>query len=137
MKELISWNEQYSVGIKKFDDEHKVILNLINQLHSAMRSGKTEELLNLTIKRLVDYASTHFQAEEKLFDLHNYLKKESHKKEHAFFISKIQSFRQKNDTGKNSSVSIELIGFLREWLLKHILSVDKQYTDFMHEKGVK
>ena len=38
----------------------------------------------------------------------------------------------KNPTG----ASIGLMGFLREWWTSHILTVDKQYSQFLKTKGV-
>jgi hemerythrin len=43
---LLPWNQGFSVSIKKFDDQHKQLVNLINQLHGAMKVGKGREELN-------------------------------------------------------------------------------------------
>ena len=42
---LISWNESYSVKVKQFDDQHKKLVNMLNDLHEAMKQGKGRDAL--------------------------------------------------------------------------------------------
>lgn len=37
---LIAWNEKFSVRVSRFDEEHKQLTNLINQLHGAVKTGQ-------------------------------------------------------------------------------------------------
>ena len=61
MNQLIQWSEKYVVGIQKIDDEHKQIVQLLNQLHASLSSGKNTEILNSTLNQLVEYTLWHFQ----------------------------------------------------------------------------
>ena len=69
---LLSWNDTYSVKIRKFDDQHKKLIDLINQLHDSMLVGKGKDVMGEVMNSLVDYTKTHFTAEETLMRLHNY-----------------------------------------------------------------
>jgi len=42
---LIEWSPAYSVKVKKFDDQHKKLIELINQLHDAMKAGQGNAML--------------------------------------------------------------------------------------------
>ena len=137
MKELISWSEQYSVGINKFDEDHKVIISLINQLHNAMLENKAKEAISKILSVLTSYSATHFEREEMLLKQHNYPNLDVQKKEHAAFIKKIKDFETKYNQGRIITVSIEIVSFLKEWLIKHILAEDKEYSKFLISKGVK
>jgi hemerythrin len=53
--DLINWSNDYSVNIKDIDDQHVKLVNLINDLHSAMKLGKGGESLNRVISELVSY----------------------------------------------------------------------------------
>jgi hemerythrin len=37
---LITWNDGYSVKVKQFDDQHKKLIDMVNELHDAMGIGK-------------------------------------------------------------------------------------------------
>ena len=63
----ITWSDNLSVNIKEIDTEHKKLINMINELHSAMGSGKGREAMERSLPGLVDYTKTHFAYEEKLF----------------------------------------------------------------------
>ena len=137
MKELISWNEQYSVGIRKFDDDHKVIISLINQLHSAMLENKAKDAISKILSVLTSYSATHFEKEEMMLKQFGYPNIDAQKKEHSEFIKKIKDFETKYNQGRVLTVSIEIVSFLKEWLIKHILAADKEYSSFLISKGVK
>ena len=58
--ELFSWDDSYNVGIQEVDEQHKVLVSLLNQLHTAIveHHGKTtsREILD----RLAEYPRTHY-----------------------------------------------------------------------------
>ena len=133
---LITWNENYSVAVKSMDEQHKKLFGLINQLHDAMAEGKAKSIIGLVLDELLNYTKTHFTAEEKVLEKVGYPGLPEQKKEHAVFINKIGEFKQKNQSG-SLTVSIEVSQFLKDWLLNHILVVDKKYGSYLTEKGEK
>lgn len=133
---LISWNENYSVKIKDIDDQHKKLVDLINELHEAMKSGRGKEVIGKTLSELVKYTSHHFSFEEKLFTQHNYPEARTHTKTHQDLIDQLNEFISKYESGQ-STLSIELMNFLRDWLTNHIMGTDKKYTAFLNSKGIK
>ena len=68
-EELFHWSDDFSINIQEIDEQHKVLVDLLNQLHVAIREhhGKTtsREILN----RLAEYTRTHFLLEESLMRL--------------------------------------------------------------------
>ncbi|MBX3042411.1 MAG: hemerythrin family protein [Candidatus Kapabacteria bacterium] len=133
---LISWNNSLSVNVTKFDDQHKVLVNLINDLHEAMMNGKGKLVIGKILQDLTSYSESHFAEEEKYFAQYSYPKTVTHIKEHRDFINKVIDFRQGYDSGK-LSISVEVINFLKTWLQNHINVVDKEYSDFFNSKGLK
>ncbi len=132
---LISWTPQLSVGVSKFDEQHKELIRLINELHEAMLSSKTREVLGDLLKRLSDYTEYHFSDEEKLMKLHNYPKYSDQKKAHDSLVVQV-----KDEIAKYSSglpVTMEVMHFLKNWLTKHIMIEDKEYGSFFNNKGIK
>lgn len=133
---LIQWSEGLSVGVAEIDRQHQKLIDMINQLDDAMRQGKGKDIQKPIIMGLIGYAGTHFKAEESLFTKFGYPDTEAHLKEHRAFTQKVSTFKDGFESGK-LGLSIEIMKFLSDWLRAHIQSVDKQYTAFFHEKGLR
>jgi len=133
---LIEWDDTYSVNVAEIDRQHKRLAALINELNDAMRERKTKDVLGQIISRLSLYTETHFSTEEKFFDQFNYPETETHVKEHKDFIKKINEFKQSFDENR-LMLSIDVLDFLKEWLVKHIQGSDKKYSLFFNRHGLK
>ncbi len=132
---LLTWNETYSVKIKKFDDQHRKLIDLINQLHDAMLVGKGKDVMGSVLNSLVDYTKTHFAAEETLMKLHGYPDYEQHKKEHNVLVMQVLDVQRQLREGK-TPITQAIMFFLKEWLQQHIQGNDKKYGPFLNGKGV-
>jgi len=132
---IFSWDDTLSVKVRQFDDQHKKLVDLINQLHDAMKVGKGKDVLGKTLKSLADYTQSHFTAEELLMRQHNYPNFEKHKKEHNQLILQVSDLQKKLQEG-SMVLSQEVFVFLKEWVVKHIQVMDKEYGPYLHSKGV-
>jgi hemerythrin len=132
---LMNWKEEYSVKVASIDQQHKKLVELINQLHDAMRAQKGRETIGKVLSELVSYTQSHFKSEETLMQTHKYPALEAHKLEHHMLVKKVSDFQKEVDSGK-VTVTIDVMNFLRDWLQNHILGTDKKYSGFFVEKGV-
>jgi hemerythrin len=132
---LITWSNDLSVNIKEFDEEHKKLISMINELHSAMGSGKGKEAMGLILTRLVDYTKTHFAAEEQLMLKHAYPGYVSHKALHDDLTKQVVDLQNKLQAGK-VLVTVQVMNFLKDWLSNHILNTDKRYGPYLKGKGI-
>jgi len=133
---IISWKDEYSVGISEIDRQHHKLIDLINQLNDAMTQGKGKEILGKILADLISYTHNHFKAEEKLFDQYGYPDAEEHKIKHQKMTEKVLDL-QKQFKAKKISITFEVMDFLQNWLDKHILGTDKKYGPYLNGKGVK
>ncbi|MBI9044727.1 MAG: hemerythrin family protein [Anaerolineaceae bacterium] len=132
---LITWNENLSVNIQEFDQHHKKLIDMINNLHQAMKQGKGKDVLEDILKGLVEYTDFHFKTEEEYFKKFNYPESRQHIQEHNAFVKKVVDFVdtfKKGDLG----LSIEISSFLSDWLKTHINGTDKKYSTFLNDKGI-
>jgi len=127
---LVSWNDSYSVKVQKFDEQHKVLFNLLNELHEAMQQGKGRTKVAEVLGALVRYTQQHFGAEEAAMRVGAYPQYLEHKQEHDGFAGKVLTFQSEYDKG-NALLSVELMGFLRDWLTGHILKSDRMYAPYL------
>jgi hemerythrin len=133
---FMNWEDKYSVGVKKMDDQHKVLIDLINQLHDAMLAGKTKQEIELVIKGLVDYTVFHFGVEENLLKEQNYPGIQNQYTKHKGFIAKVEEFQADVKAGK-LAMGVKINNFLKDWLFEHIMGEDQKYSTFLNGKGIK
>ncbi len=133
---LITWSNMFSTTISEQDNQHKKLIDLINQLNDAMQAGKGAAVMGKVLSELVNYTVFHFSYEEKLMALHKYEDTPAHKLEHSKFVQTAGDFKKKFDSG-NAVVSAELMTFLRDWLTGHIMKTDKKLGLALGKLGVK
>jgi hemerythrin len=132
---LILWNDDYSVKVRQFDEQHKKLIGIVNQLHDAMKSGKGAQIMGDTLSSLAAYTQTHFADEERLMQLHGYPGLISHKKAHSQLVERVRNF-QKEAEGGGNVVTQGVMVFLKDWLVQHIQREDAKYGPYLNAKGV-
>lgn len=110
------------------DNDHKILLGMINKLHEAMTAGKSKEVMSQLITELKKYTMTHFSSEETHLAHINHPHLPEQKQQHAMFSSKITEFEKEYSAG-NMVLAVKIMPFLNDWLLGHIMQVDKKYAD--------
>lgn len=130
------WTEQYSVHIDELDRQHQWLFATINELNEALSSGQGAAVTHSVLQKLVQYALTHFAAEEKLMEQHSFPGLQRHKTEHHKFAEDLAKFEADFDN-KKSGVPVALLFFLDHWLKHHILTTDKEYSSYLNEHGVR
>jgi hemerythrin-like metal-binding protein len=101
-----------------------------------MKLRQTTAVTGNILDRLVSYTVMHFGVEEKLFQKHGYPDADQHKKVHEKLIAKVIDFKTKVDKG-DGTISMELMDFLKDWLVSHIKGTDKKYVPFLKQHGVR
>jgi len=133
---FFKWNNTFSVGVASIDDQHKILINMINDFYDNLKNRTNNENISILINEMKKYAQVHFDYEESYMLKFNYQDFDLHQKQHHIFASKVKDFEEKFNNG-TLILSFEITSFLKEWLKHHILVEDKKYTTFFIEKGVK
>jgi hemerythrin len=133
---IIVWRDEYSVGIQKIDEQHKMLFNLVNDLHNAMIDGTGKDHLGTTLNKLLVYTELHFKMEENYMEATHYPGYLTHKKEHDAFKAKTLELQQEFRSG-SVGLTISTMNFLRDWLTDHILGTDQKYSAYFVSKGIK
>lgn len=132
----LQWQEEYSVGIESLDNDHKKLINLLNQFTTAYDYAMSEDFERQALSNLIAYTKYHFEREENLLVEHNFIDVEAHKKQHKAMIAQVESFVTLYDEKGHDALS-EVSNFLKEWLINHINGTDKEYTQCLTAHGVK
>ena len=140
-KSAVEWTPDYSVGVAKFDDQHKEIIRLINELYEALadKGDDSKQKLVGIAQRLCNYTYNHFLEEEVEMFRYGFPQYESHKENHDKLTSLARDFLVRILAGETGlkKLCIELIATLTAWLKVHIKETDKRYGVFLNELGVK
>jgi hemerythrin len=136
MAKFVEWSDDLSVGIEEIDDQHKVLVDLINEMHDAIHQRHGSEVVRDVLTKLAEYTKIHFVVEESLMRILGYPDYEAHKAQHEKLIQAIQELQHKVETGK-TSIGFELMHFLKVWLTKHIMESDMNYSGFFLQSGAK
>ena len=130
--ELITWTDKLSCGIKLIDDQHKGLVNLVNEMFNHVTGNYVQECdyFNRVIHETVEYVRNHFATEEKILLLTKFSGYSEHKKEHDNFVLAIIENSRSHEAGKRVILS-NFTRFLKDWVLSHIALMDKQYFDYL------
>lgn len=132
---MMEWSPAYSIKVKKFDDQHKKLVELLNQLHDAMRAGEGSAAQIAVLQSLVSYTGTHFKDEEQMLQTNGYPDFARHKGEHDKLVKQVLDLQNRIQSGSHIP-TLSLLSFLKEWLITHIQGEDKKYGAFLNSKGI-
>jgi len=133
-KNHVTWSNTYSMGVKLIDDQHKGLLDFVNDLFNHASGNEREEraYFALVIQQAVQYIKEHFQAEEKLMIGTKFPGYAEHKKVHDEFTLTVVKSVKDFESGKRLVLE-KFAYFLKDWVLSHIAVMDKQYADYFRK----
>jgi hemerythrin len=125
---VIEWSDAYTLGIAEIDEHHQHLCGLLNDTYEVFVAKEQKVAVAKVLEELIDYATYHFAAEERFLSHNAYSGLAVHQKQHADLIRQITKLQHELSAG-SKALSLELIVFLKEWLLDHILKSDRAYAD--------
>lgn len=132
----IHWDDSYSVGVPRLDEQHKRIVGVVNLLVRNAGVTVVSETISEALTRLTRYANEHFVTEEEMLRKHNYLELEDHLKLHKEYRAVITTFCQET-WALQPDVPKKLSRYVSVWWWKHVLVEDMKYKAFFEKLGVR
>jgi hemerythrin-like metal-binding protein len=129
------WNDSFAVGIRVFDEDHKRLFRLVNELRDSVGAGVREEELRRALSGLIRYTMTHFRAEEAAMEGFSYPGLDEHHEQHERLTQQVLAFVQQYGLGK-ATIGISLLTFLQDWLTHHVLESDRRMSHFLRDRGL-
>ena len=126
----MQWSDSYSIGIDAIDDQHQALIGGITFLEDSLLDPDSESrtrTLKTAIQGLNDYARMHFTVEETVMEILGYPGAQAHQRQHHAFFDYLADLEQRVATGNVDAN--EVITFLRDWLVRHIMHEDRAYAD--------
>ncbi|HVI52023.1 MAG TPA: bacteriohemerythrin [Candidatus Sulfotelmatobacter sp.] len=133
---FFTWNDKFSVGIESIDREHKVLVDLIDQLHEAFVNGNVATAIGPILSALVEYTHSHFDREEAMMAEKGYPDLAAHREVHRELRRQVEEVYDRFlEGGAAGKMGNEVLAFLHDWLYFHIMETDKDYVPFMKDEG--
>ncbi len=121
---LFQWSDDYKIGNAIIDREHIYIFDLLRRLHEVVENEEGDRSTVVTVlSELLDYTQTHFRKEEELMRRNDYAEYEEHLFAHDGLINKVEDLIEEYQDGE-PVLTYEVMLFLKDWLLVHILQMD-------------
>lgn len=128
------WADDMVIDHGPIDTDHRHLVDLVNQLHTATSQGRGQEVVAKILESLIAYTAEHLQREEHLMASVDFRDLERHKSGHAKFVDDLRDLQKKYQNG-SITVASQLSTVLRDWLSLHIRRNDKELRRFIQKKG--
>ena len=127
------WADDMVVDGGSIDNDHKKLVDLVNELHSATSEGRGFEVIEKIMSELIGYTREHLEREEKLMASLRFPNLEHHKIGHMHFVNQLDELQRKFGQG-SLTVASQLSTVLRDWLSLHIRRSDKELKVILQKK---
>jgi len=121
----VNWKQEYDIGIKEIDDQHRDIVHCISDIEQAVARQEQWSGVHWGMVNLENLSQVHFKVEESLMRIHGYRHLDDHASDHARFLLLLKELQQRALAGR---ISQERIYALHEWWDEHIQKHDQPYA---------
>lgn len=131
----LTWSNDLAVGNTFIDGDHQKLIDMVNRLHEVMQEGRGKDVLGKVLNNLITYTKEHFRREEDLMQRIGYAGRAAHLHEHEKLLQQVMDLQDKFESGA-ATLSIQVLHFLRDWLINHIGKSDKALAEVVRTEQV-
>lgn len=128
--EPVQWSSWMSVGIERLDEDHRILINIVNKLMVG-ENRHDPVVIEGILDDLVAYTRHHFSEEEQVMQRAAFPGYHAHKALHDNLTKQVEAYRRLWQHNRDSLVGDEMFGFCSDWLARHILKEDARYGDHL------
>ena len=127
MGEFFDWDAgKYGLDIPLIDDEHRQIIDAMNELHRLHSTGQPASRLAGALTQLQRVTVAHFKDEEAYMARIGYADLQKHRLVHEHLLKRLEDFAR--DFRSSGALTEDFFHFLKMWLKSHICGIDAQYA---------
>ncbi|MEW8396055.1 MAG: bacteriohemerythrin [Candidatus Thiodiazotropha sp.] len=131
----VTWSDEFNINVKEIDEQHQKMLEIVNNLHTAVEENRENEILNDLLIALYHHTQHHFATEEELMKKHDYPGYEQHLHEHKVLLQHLGNLVEGVSSGKNPSFRSDY-DVSSDWVLIHIFKSDKDLGLFLNDHAI-
>ncbi|OGI00961.1 MAG: hypothetical protein A2Y25_06775 [Candidatus Melainabacteria bacterium GWF2_37_15] len=135
----IEWQKEYESGIEEIDQQHKDIINTLNEIYFAIENREFQGKLSELLDAFDFYVTIHLNTEENYAEKYDFPKIIELKESHEYLRSTYKHLQFIHKGSEKECISripyiFHLHSVMREWLGYHLVTLDKELFDFLREK---
>ena len=124
--DFIEWSYEYSLDIPEIDNQHRELVNQLNDTIRHCTGKKADERLffDNNMKKTIAFLKNHFKTEEKILRKTKNYNFNNHKLEHKKILEDLMKI---NDDIEKNKVELDLFyvtAYIKERVMKHIKIYD-------------
>lgn len=128
--EKITWSDSFNIQVEVIDQQHRRLVELMNRLIDTQDEKASDDDIADILGAMTNYLGYHFDTEEQMMLDHGYPELESHREEHQAFVTQTAYFIATYREG-GANLKSDILLFLKEWLVEHILKTDGAFGDYL------
>ncbi|MBK9654625.1 MAG: bacteriohemerythrin [Rhodanobacteraceae bacterium] len=117
---VVQWSPAFATGVREIDDQHKRLVDYINELQTP--GGPGNGGVSRVLESAIDYTLYHFAFEEALMESRGYPLLDAHKNVHDAFAQELRALKARFVAG--TMTADQLREALARWLFDHISRAD-------------
>lgn len=130
---ILTWDEEYQLGIPQFDEQHQRLVRLVSFIAMAVTQNGNGALVKALLLDLLSYVDVHFADEEEFMRRLAFPEREPHMAEHEQFRRQLVKFLSESET--DAKIGMRVLQFMQGWVKKHVLQCDRRFAEFHRERG--
>ena len=131
---FIEWQNDLSVGVSEIDDDHKRLLEIVNKFHDAYVNGSAKSSMIETLTEIAEYATWHFDHEENIMRRLDFPDLKEHAAQHTNLLDQMGQILADYEIGK-AELTDEILNFLRDWIVIHLQTQDRELGLWIQSKA--
>ena len=132
---LFIWGEAFNVNIREINDQHRRLIDLLNDLQKALQESAPKERWMKVLDEFAETSVRNFETEERLMLLHEAPDYIPHKIRHDRFVSQFKEYREQLES-ERLQLSLPFLEDLADWWRNHIIDFDAKAAAWLNQKGV-
>lgn len=129
------WSSAFNIGVPRIDRQHQKLADLLNELHESSAQAGSHASVYPVLNALVRYAEEHFRGEEALMEETRYPELMRQRREHEKFSFAVFALNERLQAREEETAD-EALSFVKNWLLDHILQMDRRMGDYVQDRGI-
>ena len=133
MKKESQWSEDYELGIRIIDEQHKKLFSIMAEIASLDAGTSNKQELKKILGELNSYMHRHFEEEEAFMRQSRYPELENHQKLHSEIIKFVNATIANSPTIAMIQTKLKFI--IKKMLIDHIVNEDTKYKLCLTNNG--
>lgn len=131
----LEWQEEYSTGVEAVDKEHRELFRLAKLLQqTSLAIDSVSFAPEAMLQPFIEAAARHLASEEALMREHAYPERRRHEQQHKKMLESLRGFSKFRD-GSVETWRRELFFSMKNWVMAHVLTIDRKLGTFLKEHG--